>query len=720
MPEESTAPTPSAPTRGSSTRCTSSTSPTRRRSARAGRTSSPTTGPGDAAHDRPPRPDGAAPRPAGAGGGRRSGPARTPAPARRRPSRRPPPKPAAASRRPPGQGARRRAHPRRRGPHRRQHGGQPASRRPPASARCRPSCSRSTARSSTATWAAPRAGKVSFTHLIGYAVVRAIADDVPVMNSTLRRGPDGKPRVVRHEHVGLGLAVDVEKADGSRTLLVPVHQGRRHARLPRLLAGLRGAHPQGPHQQARRPTTSPASRSASPTPARSAPCSRCPASCPARASSSASARLDYPAEFAGRRPGPLADLGVSKVITLSSTYDHRIIQGAESGLFLKRVHELLLGEDDFYDDVFRSLGVPYEAVQWRRDVNPVDREQAMLEKQMQVRPLINMHRVRGHLIADLDPLAAEGAAHAPRARPGHLRPHHLGPRPRVPHRRRSAATRRGMPLGDILARPARRLLPHASASSTCTSRSPSEKRWIQEHVEGVDAELTADEQRHILERLNAAEALRAVPRHASTSARSASASTAPSPPSRSSTPSSSAAADDGLDGAVHGHGPPRPAQRARQHRRQVLRPALQGVRGQRRPRVHPGLGRREVPPRPDRQVRQPHRQRASPSSWRPTRRTSRPSTRSSRAWPGPSMDLIDAARALPGAAVLHPRRRRLRRPGRGGRDAQPVEHQGLPGRRHRPPDHQQPARLHHAARVGPLVGVPHRRRQDGRRRRSST
>ena len=71
-----------------------------------------------------------------------------------------------------------------------------------------------------------RGGKVSFTHLIGYAVVRAIADDVKVMNSTFVAGGDGKPRVVHHEHVSLGLAVDVEKSDGSHSLVVPVLRGR--------------------------------------------------------------------------------------------------------------------------------------------------------------------------------------------------------------------------------------------------------------------------------------------------------------------------------------------------------------------------------------------------------------------------------------------------------------------------------------------------------------
>src|SRR6185295_17598651 len=90
--------------------------------------------------------------------------------------------------------------------------------------------------------------------------------------------------------------------------------------------------------------------------------------------------LGYPAEYQGADPATLAALGVSKLMVISSTYDHRIIQGAESGLFLKRVHELLMGENGFYDEIFRSLAVPYEAVQWHRDVNPVDRDQSMLEK----------------------------------------------------------------------------------------------------------------------------------------------------------------------------------------------------------------------------------------------------------------------------------------------------------------------------------------------------
>src|SRR5699024_2734801 len=105
--------------------------------------------------------------------------------------------------------------------------------------------------------------------------------------------------------------------------------------------------------------------------------------------------LDFPSSFAGTDPKALAEMGVSKVMTISSTYAHRIIQGAESGIFLKRVQELLQGEDDFYGEIFRSLGIPYIPVDWRQDTtDPLDREMSRLEKQMNVQTLVNHYRVR--------------------------------------------------------------------------------------------------------------------------------------------------------------------------------------------------------------------------------------------------------------------------------------------------------------------------------------
>ncbi len=213
--------------------------------------------------------------------------------------------------------------------------------------------------------------------------------------------------------------------------------------------------------------------------------------------------IDYPAEFQGADEHALGSIGISKVVTVTSTYDHRVIQGAESGMFLRRVHELLLGDHGFYEGVFHSLGVPYEAVKWRVDVNPVNREEAMLHKQMQIATLIRVHRVRGHLIADLDPL---------RWREPQL-PQELDPATygltiwdldRVFLTGGVGGVDR-MTLGELLG-----VLRDAYCRTIGVEfmhiQNTAEQRWIQSHLEGVTADFSKDEKRRILERLNSAEA----------------------------------------------------------------------------------------------------------------------------------------------------------------------------------------------------------------------
>ncbi|MGI9577304.1 MAG: multifunctional oxoglutarate decarboxylase/oxoglutarate dehydrogenase thiamine pyrophosphate-binding subunit/dihydrolipoyllysine-residue succinyltransferase subunit [Microthrixaceae bacterium] len=355
-----------------------------------------------------------------------------------------------------------------------------------------------------------RGGKVSFTHLIGYALVKAIAEHVPTVNNSFVEGPEGEPRIVRNEHVGLGLAVDMEKPDGSRTLIVPCIRNAdtmdfadfaahydemiRKAKTNKLgvddFAGVTVT--------LTNPGTIGTERSV-------------PRLMPGQGAIIGVGSLTFPTGFAGADPETLADIGVSKVITISSTYDHRIIQGAESGLLLKAVDELLLGAEGFYDHIFESLGVPYEAVQWRRDVHGSDREDTQIAKQMQVSTLINMHRVRGHLIADLDPLSAEHPEmHS------ELDPATYGLTIWDLDRRFRTGGEQGiyarigpdehMALGDIL---------HVLRDAYCRTvgieymhiQDPAEKRWIQEEVEGTSIRLENEDQRHILGKLNGAEAL---------------------------------------------------------------------------------------------------------------------------------------------------------------------------------------------------------------------
>src|SRR5690606_38373779 len=112
--------------------------------------------------------------------------------------------------------------------------------------------------------------------------------------------------------------------------------------------------------------------------------------------------LEYPAEWQGASPELIARNAVSKILTLTSTYDHRIIQGAQSGEFLKVLHQLLLGDAGFYDEVFTSLRIPYEPVRWASDVSASHEDD--VSKATRVQELIRAYRVRGHLMADTDPL----------------------------------------------------------------------------------------------------------------------------------------------------------------------------------------------------------------------------------------------------------------------------------------------------------------------------
>ncbi|MDQ1394875.1 MAG: multifunctional 2-oxoglutarate metabolism enzyme, partial [Acidimicrobiaceae bacterium] len=344
-----------------------------------------------------------------------------------------------------------------------------------------------------------RGGKVSFTHIIGYAVVQAVKA-MPVMNRTFV--PGDPPSVVANEHIGLGLAVDVKKSDGSHTLLVPCIKNADTLDFKAFVAAY--------EELVRKVKTNKIGPDdfggvtvSLTNPGTIGTVQSVPRLMPGQGCIVGVGALDYPAEWQAADPRQLAELGVSKVITITSTYDHRVIQGAESGEFLQKIHGLLTGENGFYDGLFRSVAVPYEPVRWRRDVNPVDRERSHLEKQVHVQTLINMYRVRGHLIADLDPLSAK-----PPHMHDELDPATYGLTIWDLDREfltDSLASRDVLTLGDILG-----ILRDAYCRTVGVEymhiQEPDQKRWIQEHVEGVNTQMTPEEQRWILGRLNAAEA----------------------------------------------------------------------------------------------------------------------------------------------------------------------------------------------------------------------
>jgi 2-oxoglutarate decarboxylase len=350
--------------------------------------------------------------------------------------------------------------------------------------------------------AARRGGKVSFTHLIGWAIVRAL-EATPAMKSSFAE-VDGTPYVVRPDVVNLGLAVDVEKEGGARSLLVPNIKGANRMDF----AGFWSAY-EDVIRRVRSNKLSPddfAGTTVTLTnPGTIGTQLSVPRLMPGQGAIIATGRVDYPSEYQGSDPAALAALGVGKVIGVTSTYDHRVIQGAESGEFLATLERLLLGEDRFYEGVFASLGIPYEPVRWSADRGAVqgDGLGSSQEKQAQVLRLVNMFRVRGHLLADIDPLGPDRILSHPELDPSHHglsvwdldREFFVDDLPGEDRRRSLRA------VLDLL----RDAYCGTIGFEFMHIQEPDQKRWIQERVEGVERSLSAEDQRFVLERLNAAE-----------------------------------------------------------------------------------------------------------------------------------------------------------------------------------------------------------------------
>lgn len=245
-----------------------------------------------------------------------------------------------------------------------------------------------------------RGGKVSFTHLIGYALVEALTE-VPDLNASFAE-IDGKPGRKQPAHVNFGLAIDLPKPDGTRQLLVPSVKAAETMSFAEfwgaydeLVAKARNGKLEVSDFLGTTVTlTNPGTIGTQHSVPRLMEGQGCIVGVGA---------MDYPAEWQGASPEAIARAGVSKILTITSTYDHRVIQGAASGELLKVMHTKLTGADGFYDRVFTSIRMPYAPVKWQRDVDvDADRD---LPKAARIARMIHAFRSRGHLQADTDPLA---------------------------------------------------------------------------------------------------------------------------------------------------------------------------------------------------------------------------------------------------------------------------------------------------------------------------
>ena len=209
--------------------------------------------------------------------------------------------------------------------------------------------------------------KISFTHLIAWAIVQALKSH-PRLNDAYDVSADGPVRVKREE-IRFGLAVDVEKSDGSRTLLVPNIRNVEKMTFAEFAAAAddvvsrarRGKLTAADFEGTTISLTNPGTLGTT---------ASVPRLMPGQGLIVATGAIGYPAEFAAMAPETLSQLAVSKAVTFTSTYDHRIIQGAESGAFLARIEELLLGKDNFYESVFADLRIPHKPLHWAVDRNP--------------------------------------------------------------------------------------------------------------------------------------------------------------------------------------------------------------------------------------------------------------------------------------------------------------------------------------------------------------
>src|SRR5271157_924783 len=256
-------------------------------------------------------------------------------------------------------------------------------------------------------------GKVSYTHLIGWAVVKALETQPALNHAFIEK--DGQPYRVVQPQINLGIAIDVAGKDGGRNLLVPSIKDAGALNFEEYLAAFDDL-----VARARKSKLTPADFQGNTisltNPGTVGTVSSNPRLMPGQGAIIAAGAIDYPAEYHGAAPETRATLGISKVMTLTCTYDHRIIQGAESGAFLGRVQALLDGADGFYEEVFDHLRMPHRPVHWETDRRPMlggitGERTDEIAKEAAILQMINAYRVRGHLIADLDPLGAEPSYH---------------------------------------------------------------------------------------------------------------------------------------------------------------------------------------------------------------------------------------------------------------------------------------------------------------------
>lgn len=342
-----------------------------------------------------------------------------------------------------------------------------------------------------------RGGKVSFTHLIGWAIIQALKE-FPSQN-VFYAEVDGKPAVVAPAHVNLGIAIDLPRPDGSRALLVPSIKRAEQLSFHEYLTTYEDLVTRARNNKLTAADFQGTTISLT-NPGGIGTVHSVPRLMKGQGCIIGAGALEYPAEFQGASDKTLNEMAIGKTITLTSTYDHRVIQGAGSGEFLKKVHELLIGQRNFYEDIFAALRIPYAPIHWASDIN-VDLAERV-DKTARVQELINAFRVRGHLMADTDPLEYVQRTHPDLEIESHGLTFWDLDRVFITN---GFGGKRQMKLRDILG---------VLRDSYCRTvgieymhiQDPEQRAWFQQNLEVKYQKPGHDEQLRILDKLNQAEA----------------------------------------------------------------------------------------------------------------------------------------------------------------------------------------------------------------------
>ncbi len=355
-----------------------------------------------------------------------------------------------------------------------------------------------------------RGMKVSFTHIVAWAIAQA-ARDFPVMVRTFEER-DGKPVALEGGPVNLGIAVDVERKDGSHSLMVPAIKGADgldfagfHSRYEELIKNTRESKLTADDFQGTNISLT--------NPGGIGTVASVPRLLKGQSAIIATGSIAYPPEWAHAAPDRLRQLGVSKVMTLTSTYDHRVIQGAESGAFLRRIEQLLQGEDDFYEGIASDLGVEAGPIASAHPAaasapplgaapaasGPTQPDEELLQAVQAATSLLKGYRTHGHLAARLDPLGSE-----PKGDPA-IQPENLNLTPELMGRIPASILRIGVPGETLLeALPRMREAYCGTIAYQFEHLSSHEQRtWLREMIEtGAHRQpLADDEKKRLLHRL---------------------------------------------------------------------------------------------------------------------------------------------------------------------------------------------------------------------------